>query len=435
MLPRRWLASVLAAWALSFACAPDRHEFLPHANGGSGSAGMNAGGASDAGRGSGAGSGSGSGGRGGAHPEGGDAGEGASGPDAGNGGDGGAEPAAGSGPIAGGGGSSAGRGGGGGAAANGGSGGASSGSGGASAGAGGAAAGAGGGGAPAVTPTILSTVPEDMATGIRSDQKIVVVFSEPMNQAATEAAFDKQTLPVGTFTWSADSKTMTYTPSTPLLYAQATAPATVQAKLYSCSLGSASKSLAGAQLAAAKTFGFTTLREFSLTLTPSERWSVKAPSSATTWPTTPAAANDATQCTGSCASVPVGDDQAKIGVRSVFRYNTVLPPGAFVEDARMYIGIAFSNGSVANFGSLQLATAPNVLAAGAPTGAVFTFNIGATGTTTTSNVLVPGVISNGSFNTTDLFLSVQWSVATDGDSASDNISLSDGFILTHYLLP
>jgi hypothetical protein len=258
-----------------------------------------------------------------------------------------------------------------------------------------------------------------------------------MNQSATQAAFDKQSLPAGTFSWSADSKTMTYKPSTALLYAQATAPATVQARLYSFSLGVASKSLAGVPLASAETFRFTTSREFALTLTPTELWSVKAPGLTSTWPSTPAAVNDATQCLASanCTSVPVGDDPAKLGVRAVLRYNPALPLGAFVEDARMYVGIAFSNGSVTNFGSLQVATSPSVLAAGAPTGATFTFNVGPNGSTTTANVLIPGLISNGSFNATDLFLSVQWSVANDGDSARDDIGLSDGFILTHYLLP
>ena len=81
------------------------------------------------------------------------------------------------------------------------------------------------------------------------------------------------------------------------------------------------------------------------------------------------------------------------------------------------------------------AKAPNLLGAGIPTGAVFSFTVGPNGTLTTANVLAPGLITSGSFGTNDLYVSVQWSVATDSDAAYDNISITDGHLLTHYLIP
>ncbi|MEI9954584.1 MAG: Ig-like domain-containing protein [Pseudomonadota bacterium] len=425
MLPRRcfgWLLLLLLA--LPFACAPTRHEFLADP-GSSGDAGTGDGGTANAGRT--ATGGTGHNGGGGKSVQGGDAGEVASAGEGGSGAEGGE---AGTGPTAGNAGSNAGGGASGGGAPSAGSGGTA-----ANAGSGGSFAGAGGG--PPVAPTIVDTTPANDAIGVRSDQSIVIAFSQPMNKTVTQAAFDQQSLPAGTFSWSTDSKTMTYKPSSALVYATGTVPASTQAKLYTFRVNATAESAAGMQVAAAKTIGFTTAKQITVTLSPTELWSVKATSSATTWPTTPAVDSGASQCTASddCDSLPVGDDSSKIGVRGVFRYDATLPSGAFVQDVQMFIGIGFSNGSITNFGSLQLAKAPSRLGAGVPTGAVFSFTVGTNGTLTSANLLAPGLISSGSFGTNDLYVSVQWSVATDADTLYDNISITDGRLLTHYLIP
>ena len=399
---RRWLP-LLALLLLPHACAPDRHEFLPDL-GAAGDAGTTDGGAARAGRGgSGA---AGAAGRGGATSAG-DAGQKSGAGDAGSGGEGGAEPAAGSGPLAGGAGQSAGGG--------------AGGTGGTPpiAGSGGASAGSGGG--PAVAPTIVDTTPANASRGVRSDQSIVVVFSQPMNHALTEAGFDKQSLPAGTFSWSADSKTMTYKPSSALLYALGTAPASTQARLYSYALSTNAQSAAGVPLAAAQTVGFTTARSIAVELFPTESWSVKTP-------------GVATPCSGACTSLPIGDDASNLGLRGVFRYNAALPPEAFVEDVYMYIDIAFSTGNVVPLQSLQTAKTATVSGSPMPTGSSFAFSKLANGLSTTSVGSAP-LTSNGSFGTTDLYVAVQWSLSTNNDSVSDTINVSDGHLLTRYLIP
>lgn len=71
--------------------------------------------------------------------------------------------------------------------------------------------------APDTTPpTVVSSSPAAGEKGVPRTGIITVEFSEPMDKAATQAAFDI-TLPasanVGTFSWSADGKTMTFTPA------------------------------------------------------------------------------------------------------------------------------------------------------------------------------------------------------------------------------
>jgi hypothetical protein len=429
MLPRRCFAWLLlvATLALPFACAPTRHDFLPDLGVAGSEAGTNSGGSASGGRDATGGTAQSGRSGGGASASGGDAGELGSAGEA-EGGEGGLAPTAGTGgALLGGGGSGgalpiAGSGGTGGLAPIAGAGG----TGGSApiAGSGGSAPLGGAGGIPALAPTIVDSMPANQASGVRSDQKIVVVFSEPMNQSATQAAFDKQSLPAGSFSWSLDSKTMTYTPSSPLAYATGTAPSTTQAKLYSYQLTTNARSAAGVPLTAPQTIGFTTARQIAWTLVPTQLWLVKS-------------TGNVGQClaSGGCSSLLIGDDEVKAGLRGVFRYNVTVPPEAFVQDVQMYIGITFSSGSVANFGSLQLGKTASVPATPTATGSAFTFALGANGTSTTAHVAVPALITDGSFGSNDLFVAVQWSVTSNNDAISDAISVSDGHLLTHYLFP
>jgi parallel beta-helix repeat protein len=71
-----------------------------------------------------------------------------------------------------------------------------------------------------VPPTIISVTPQNLATNILITTNIVVIFSEPMDQIATQNAFTLETGgdPVsGTFSWNLDSDTMTFEPAKNLL--------------------------------------------------------------------------------------------------------------------------------------------------------------------------------------------------------------------------
>ena len=72
-------------------------------------------------------------------------------------------------------------------------------------------------------PFVESIDPEDVAEKVVVDTDIVVRFSEPMDQTSAEAAFllevTKDGAPIkvaGTFTWSPDGRTLTYSPSADL---------------------------------------------------------------------------------------------------------------------------------------------------------------------------------------------------------------------------
>ncbi|MCB9586991.1 MAG: Ig-like domain-containing protein [Polyangiaceae bacterium] len=69
-------------------------------------------------------------------------------------------------------------------------------------------------------PRIVEALPADGAVGVRDDAKIVITFSEPMDQAATEAAYESPDIPAGqaTMEWNAAGDVLTITPNAPLKY-------------------------------------------------------------------------------------------------------------------------------------------------------------------------------------------------------------------------
>ncbi|PNY79903.1 Ig-like domain-containing protein [Deinococcus koreensis] len=125
----------------------------------------------------------------------------------------------------------------------------------------------GGGGVPSDTtppdttpPSVLGLTPGDQATGVAQDATIVITFSEPMNRAATQAAYQSAELPAGdlAFSWNDPGTELTLTPKANLQY-------TAAGKVYALSLDGSATDLAGNALPA---FGssFRTLRQLSTTL-------------------------------------------------------------------------------------------------------------------------------------------------------------------------
>ena len=70
----------------------------------------------------------------------------------------------------------------------------------------------------------LLTYPNDGATGLPTSQEVFVQFSEPMNQAVTQVAFNFLTPPIPaanlTFTWNAQGTTLKVKPKTPFAHGQ-----------------------------------------------------------------------------------------------------------------------------------------------------------------------------------------------------------------------
>lgn len=80
-------------------------------------------------------------------------------------------------------------------------------------------------GAPAAAeaPSVLSVSPSDGARRVASDARIVLTFSQPMDTAATEAAYESVDLPASalSFSWDETTTTLTLTPHSPLSYVRA----------------------------------------------------------------------------------------------------------------------------------------------------------------------------------------------------------------------
>lgn len=110
-------------------------------------------------------------------------------------------------------------------------------------------------------PTVVSVSPADGATGVTSDAKIVITFSEAMDEAATEKAYTLFDLPKNDVTvgWDSAGKVLTLTPKLGLSYAMSD-----PAISYTLSLKGA-KDLAGNLLPAFES-SFTTLKNLTYRL-------------------------------------------------------------------------------------------------------------------------------------------------------------------------
>ena len=119
-------------------------------------------------------------------------------------------------------------------------------------------------------PSVLSVSPAHGATGVTSDQNIVITFSEPMDAAATEGAYQSGDLPLNaaTASWSSDGRVLTLDPTGSLAYATGTDPTATTARTYAFSLSAGALDRAGNQLAQAFNWSFRTSRRITHTLRP-----------------------------------------------------------------------------------------------------------------------------------------------------------------------
>lgn len=107
-------------------------------------------------------------------------------------------------------------------------------------------------------PGILSIVPADGATGVTLDAKVVITFSEPVNEASAEAAF---TSGLGTvnFVWNSTHTVLTATPTTLLSYATDGV-----AKSYAVQISTGVEDASGNRLSTPFSSSFTTLRQMAV---------------------------------------------------------------------------------------------------------------------------------------------------------------------------
>lgn len=123
-------------------------------------------------------------------------------------------------------------------------------------------------GEPADTtaPEIVSISPDDGAAGVLADASITITFSEAMDTAATEAAFQSADLGGVSMAWSEGDTVLTIDPDADLDYASGDDPATVVALEYELSVGVGAADVAGNPLENEVQSSFTTAREITTEL-------------------------------------------------------------------------------------------------------------------------------------------------------------------------
>ena len=99
-----------------------------------------------------------------------------------------------------------------------------------------------------IPPTVVSTDPPDGTVDVALNASVSVTFSEPMNQAATEAAISVVPAFGCTFTWDPGGSTVTCVPGSNL----------TANTLYTVTVGTGAQDLAGNPLQAPFVFSFTT---------------------------------------------------------------------------------------------------------------------------------------------------------------------------------
>jgi Bacterial Ig-like domain len=100
-------------------------------------------------------------------------------------------------------------------------------------------------GADTTPPSVIAVDPPDGATGVSSDAIITFTFSEPMDQAVTQAAYQSLDLPSSevTFTWNDDSTLLEIVSDNFLEYA--TGDLAVAAKGYAFSVSETAQDISG----------------------------------------------------------------------------------------------------------------------------------------------------------------------------------------------
>lgn len=127
--------------------------------------------------------------------------------------------------------------------------------------------GEGGGGAHIDTtpPRVLSISPIDGAVGVRSNAKVVIRFSEPMDRTQTERAVTIADVPA-TFSWDERGMELSLVPLQELRYGRGPDPENVDAIVYSLRVTGSARDVAGNALEHEHASTFYTSRELSTSL-------------------------------------------------------------------------------------------------------------------------------------------------------------------------
>jgi hypothetical protein len=119
-------------------------------------------------------------------------------------------------------------------------------------------------------PMVVSVTPSNGTTGVKSDAKIVITFSEAMDKASVKSALAVPPLAIDGFTvaWSSNDSVLTVTPTASLAYATGASASATAALSYTVALSTSAKDVAGNPLISGHNSAFSTLRRITHTATP-----------------------------------------------------------------------------------------------------------------------------------------------------------------------
>ncbi len=185
-------------------------------------------------------------------------------------------------------------------------------------------------------PTVISVDPANGAKAIEEDQVIRITFSERMNQAATEAAYQSADLPPVTLSWNAAGTVLTIQPNDPIPYSYQVDTALS----YTFSVSGAAKDAAGNSLALFSS-SFSTLRAFYTECFGIANLDGYVDASGQAFPG---------------LSPRVGDLRDNAGVRAFFSFDlsACLPAGRIVKDAVFNVFKPEGIGNPYSLGSVSL---------------------------------------------------------------------------------
>jgi hypothetical protein len=174
-------------------------------------------------------------------------------------------------------------------------------------------------------PHIVATSPQNGETGVLDDTDIIVTFSEPMDNAATEAAYSSQDLPPDqvTLSWKENSTKLLIHPTEPLVYADVDG-LDGDAKHYAFTIGGTATDVAGNPLGDDRNYVFTTMRHITATLEiSSKQYGIDL-----YHPTDGSADTNDNPCVSGGASLHAGDTAENAAVAFVAAFDLRLIPGA-----------------------------------------------------------------------------------------------------------
>lgn len=118
-------------------------------------------------------------------------------------------------------------------------------------------------------PTILSVSPTNNKSGVADNINIVIKFSEPMNKASGQAAYQSSSSRIKpsevSFNWNAAGTQLTINPNSNLIYKSITFPNNTAANQYIYKITNTATDLAGNSLSNPQTVKFRTLRRVTHT--------------------------------------------------------------------------------------------------------------------------------------------------------------------------